>query len=104
MSIEHRLMSPLRQRMIEDMTLRKLAEKTQSGYLRWVRDFARLLGRAPDSATGEDLRRYQLHRSGRLLGDERRRSRRLLPEIERAGNAGNAASFSARRPRVPRVG
>ena len=50
MSIEHRPISPLRQRMIEDMRLRKLAEKTQSGYLRWVRDFTRFLGRAPDTA------------------------------------------------------
>jgi site-specific recombinase XerD len=63
MSIEHRPISPLRQRMIEDMRLRKLAEKTQSGYLRWVRDFTRFLGRAPDTATAEDLRRYQLHLS-----------------------------------------
>jgi integrase/recombinase XerD len=61
MSIEHRPVSPLRQRMIEDMRLRKLAEKTQSGYLRWVRDFTRFLGRAPDTATAEDLRRYQLY-------------------------------------------
>jgi site-specific recombinase XerD len=49
--------------MIEDMRLRKLSEKTQSGYLRWVKDFTRFLGRAPDSATAEDLRRYQLHLS-----------------------------------------
>lgn len=63
MSIEHRPISALRQRMIEDMQLRKLAEKTQSGYIRWVRDFTRFLGRAPDTATAEDLRRYQLHLS-----------------------------------------
>ena len=65
MSIEHRPISPLRQRMIEDMTLRKLSEKTQSGYLRWVKDFTRFLGRSPDTATAEDLRRYQLHLSER---------------------------------------
>ena len=65
MSIEHRAISPLRQRMIEDMTLRKLSEKTQSGYLRWVKDFTRFLGRSPDTATAEDLRRYQLHLSER---------------------------------------
>jgi len=52
--------SPLRQRMIEDMRLRKLAEKTQSGYLRWVEKFTRFLERSPDTATAEDLRRYQL--------------------------------------------
>ena len=65
MSIEHRPISLLRQRMIEDMTLRKLSEKTQSGYLRWVKDFTRFLGRSPDTATAEDLRRYQLHLSER---------------------------------------
>jgi site-specific recombinase XerD len=63
MSIEHRPISPLRQRMIEDMCLRKLSEKTQSGYLRWVKHFTGFLGRSPDTATAEDLRRYQLHLS-----------------------------------------
>ncbi len=54
-------LSPLRQRMIEDMALRKLAPQTQSHYLRAVIKFTRFLGRAPDTATPEDLRRYQLH-------------------------------------------
>ena len=63
MSIEHRAISPLRQRMIEDMCLRKLSEKTQSGYIRWVKHFAAFLGRSPATATAEDLRRYQLHLS-----------------------------------------
>ena len=53
--------SPLRQRMIEDMKSRKLAAKTQSSYIRHVKEFTRYLGRSPDSATDEDLRRYQLH-------------------------------------------
>ena len=53
--------SPLRQRMTDDMRMRKLAPKTQAGYLRVVREFARFLGRSPDTATVEDLRRYQLH-------------------------------------------
>lgn len=53
--------SPLRQRMIDDMRMRKLAPKTQNGYVRAVREFTRFLGRAPDSASDEDLRRYQLH-------------------------------------------
>ena len=53
--------SPLRQRMIEDMALRKLAPKTQSNYLRAVINFTCFLGRAPDTASPEDLRRYQLH-------------------------------------------
>ncbi len=53
--------SPLRKRMIDDMRMRKFAPKTQSTYLRAVREFARFLGRSPDTATVEDLRNYQLH-------------------------------------------
>ena len=57
--------SPLRRRMIEDMTIRGFAPKTQSGYIRAVRDFTAFLGRSPDSARAGDFRRYQLHmRSG----------------------------------------
>ena len=47
--------------MIDDMRMRQLAPKTQAIYLRIVREFARFLGRSPDTATVEDLRRYQLH-------------------------------------------
>jgi site-specific recombinase XerD len=54
-------MSPLRRRMIEDMTIRKLAPKTQQGYIRTVKDFAAFLGRSPDTASLEDVRRFQLH-------------------------------------------
>jgi site-specific recombinase XerD len=53
--------SPLRQRMIEDMRLRKLAVQTQTGYIRAVRHFAGWLHRSPGTASAEDLRRYQLH-------------------------------------------
>lgn len=53
--------SPLRQRMTDDMRMRQLAPKTQTSYLRIVREFTRFLGRSPDTATVEDLRRYQLH-------------------------------------------
>ena len=53
--------SPLRQRMLDDMALRKLSEKTQNKYIRAVVNFTRFLGRSPDTATAEDLRRYQLH-------------------------------------------
>ena len=61
MDASPRAISPLRQRMIDDMRMRKLSEKTRSHYLRWVQRFAAFLGRAPDSATVEDLRRFQLH-------------------------------------------
>ena len=60
MSTSAKPISPLRQRMIEDMRLRELGEKTQSGYIRGVKNFTRYLGRSPDTATAEDLRRYQL--------------------------------------------
>src|SRR6202521_2302063 len=54
-------MSPLRRRMIEDMTIRKLAPKTQRDYVQRVKHFAAFLGRSPDTASFEDVRRYQLH-------------------------------------------
>ena len=53
--------SPLRQRMIEDMSIRQFGPKTQQDYVRVVADFAGFLGRSPDQAEPEDLRRYQLH-------------------------------------------
>jgi len=53
--------SPLRQRMIDDMRMRKLSPKTQASYIRVVKRFAKFLGRSPDTASVEDLRRYQLH-------------------------------------------
>ncbi len=53
--------SPLRQRMLDDMRMRKLSDKTQSHYIRAVVNLTRFLGRSPDTATAEDLRRYQLH-------------------------------------------
>lgn len=53
--------SPLRRRMLEDLRMRKFAPRTQAAYLRAVRQFARYLGRSPDTATVENLRDYQLH-------------------------------------------
>lgn len=54
-------MSPLRRRMIEDMTARQLSPATQAGHIRSCRRFAAFLGRSPDRATPEDVRRFQLH-------------------------------------------
>src|SRR5215207_1676142 len=54
-------MSPLRRRMIEDMTIRKLAPKTQQGYIRTIKNFAAFLGRSPETASLEEIRRFQLH-------------------------------------------
>src|SRR5271167_295891 len=53
--------SPLRQRLIDDITARRFSEKVQKAYVRQVRTFAAFLGRSPDTATSDDLRRFQLH-------------------------------------------
>src|SRR5207302_3235089 len=61
-------LSPLRRRMIEDMAIRKLAPKTQHDYVQRVKNFAAFLGRSPDTATFEDVRRYQLHLTASGVG------------------------------------
>jgi site-specific recombinase XerD len=53
--------SPLRRRMIEDMTVRGFTACTQRGYLVAVKNFTVFFDRSPDQATAEDLRRFQLH-------------------------------------------
>ena len=53
--------SPLRQRMLDDMRMRKLSLRTQGAYVRAVEQLAKFLGRSPDTASAEDLRSYQLH-------------------------------------------
>jgi site-specific recombinase XerD len=55
--------SPLRQRMIEDMSVRNFVEKTRNDYIRHVCTFTAFLGRSPDTATTEDLRRFQVHQT-----------------------------------------
>jgi integrase len=52
--------SDLRRRMIADMTVRSFGDKTQHDYIRHIETFARFLGRSPDTATGDDIRRFQL--------------------------------------------
>jgi integrase/recombinase XerD len=53
--------TPLRQRMIEDMNARKLCAATQRGHIRSCKRFAAFLKRSPDTATCEDIRSFQLH-------------------------------------------
>ncbi len=55
--------TPLRQRMVEDMTARKRSTSTQNGHIRACKRFAAFLKRSPDTATSEDIRRFQLHLS-----------------------------------------
>ena len=56
-----RAVSPLRQRMLEDMRMRKLEPRTQEAYIRAVRKLSVFLKRSPDTATVEELRNFQLH-------------------------------------------
>jgi integrase len=58
-----RPVSPLRARMIEDMTVRGFKQDTRRDYVRHVRAFAAFIGRSPDTATAEDLRLFQLHQT-----------------------------------------
>jgi integrase/recombinase XerD len=55
--------SLLRQRMLEDMAMRGLRQDTQRDYVRFVRSFAAFLKRPPDTATPEDIRRFQVHQA-----------------------------------------
>ena len=54
-------LSPLRRRMIEDMTIRNFAGKRNMTTCK--SEFAAFLGRSPDTATSEDVRRFQLHQT-----------------------------------------
>src|ERR1700752_2996646 len=70
--------SALRARMIEDMSVRGFSEKTRNDYIRNVRAFAAFVGRSPDTATAEDLRRFQHHQAQAGVGP---------PSINSAGAA-----------------
>src|SRR5262245_3352091 len=61
-------MSPLRRRMIEDMTVRNLSPTTQRSYVHAVAKFSAYFGKSPDRLDVEDVRAYQVH-EGRGLGE-----------------------------------
>jgi integrase/recombinase XerD len=60
--------SPLRQRLIEDMITRRFSRETQRNYIRDVGRFATFLGRPPDTATADDLRRIQVEQRNAGVG------------------------------------
>ncbi|BCH05079.1 hypothetical protein MesoLj131b_70780 (plasmid) [Mesorhizobium sp. 131-2-5] len=59
--------SPLRQRMIEDLTIRNLSPETQRSYVHHVAKFSRFFGRSPDQLAYEEVRAYQAHLVGRRV-------------------------------------
>ncbi len=94
--------SPLQQRMIDDMTARRFKEKVQKDYVRHVRSFAAFLGRSPDTATSEDLRRYQLHMAQQQVSalDDQLRHRRAAVFLHRDARTPRPGSSSEARNRA----
>jgi hypothetical protein len=87
--------SPLRQRLIDDITARRFSEDTKRDYVRNVKKFSAFLGRLPDTATSEDLRRYQLHMAQQQALDDQRRHRRAAVLFHRDGRKARCRSPSA---------
>ena len=86
--------TPLRHRMIEDMNARKLCAGTQRGHIHSCKRFAAFLNRSPDTATTEDIRRFQLH-----LAEGRREHLQSQPHHDRGAvfvSRDNAATGSCR--------
>ncbi len=59
-SIRTAAISPLLQRLIDDMNMRRFSRETQRNYVRDAARFATFLGRSPDTATADDVRRFQI--------------------------------------------
>ncbi len=64
-----RPVTPLRQRMLDDMAMRSMRSRTQHDYVRHVRAFAAFLKRSPGTATAEDVRRFQMHQREHGAGE-----------------------------------
>ena len=60
--------TPLRQRMIDDMMIRNMSPLTQKSYVRAVKNFSKFFRQSPDKLTFENVRDYQLHLVSRGLG------------------------------------
>ena len=58
-SVKPRPISPLRRRMLDEMSIREFGDKTQADYIRHVETLTRLIGRSPGTATPDDLRAFQ---------------------------------------------
>ena len=81
-------MTPLRQRMLEDMGIRNFAENTQQSYLQQVSLFARHFARSPDTLGPEQVRTYQVHLvEDRKLAPQQHQHRRLGAALLVQGDA-----------------
>lgn len=94
--------SDLRRRMLEDMAVRKFGEKTGHDYIRHVEAFAKFLRRSPDTATAEDVRRFQVHLTESGVGPPTLNSSASALRFFFATRGGGPSSGSGARPR-PRV-
>ena len=61
--------TPLRQRMLDDMAMRAMRSRTQRDYFRYVRAFAAFLKRSPDTAIAKDVRRFEMHQREHDVGE-----------------------------------
>ncbi|MER9363935.1 phage integrase N-terminal SAM-like domain-containing protein [Mesorhizobium sp. M0500] len=88
--------SPLRQRLIDDMNMRRFSRETQRNYLRDIGRLATFLGRSPDTATTDDLRRFQIEQQDdevpvptmnihRATSSSYSSSRRTEPDVKLGG-------------------
>src|ERR1700682_264919 len=97
--MSERPISPLRQRMLDDMSVRKFKADTQREYIRAVKRLAAFLGRSPDSAIREELRSFQLHLTeARCAAPDHQRDRDGAPVLLQgdARPAGDNASSGLR--------
>jgi len=74
-------MTPLRRRMIDDMTVRNMSPLTQKAYVRAVKNFSKFFRQSPDELNFEDVREYQLHLVSRGLDATDNQPDNVRPEI-----------------------
>lgn len=86
-------LTDLRRRMLQDMTNRNFGAKTQHDYIRHIETFARFLGRAPNTATGDDIRRFQAEQIAR--GAQPPKMTRKLPRCA-SSSASRAVALTSR--------
>ena len=94
-------LSPLRRRMIEDMTIRNLSPAMQRSYIHAVARFSDYFGRSPDKLALDDVRAYQVHRlERRRLGFAQLGSLRLADFLRSDARPGDHSGTHPLRPRA----